>query len=208
MAAGRDDRCADRVWNLYGWQHHAPALSGGAATQRVGSGPAVVMVDVDRFKIINDTYGHPTGDAVLRAVGAALSGAVRAGDVVARLGGDEFAVGLRAVTPAGLARLTERIRDAIGSAPVTAADGWTVTDVSVSIGAAVSPLEPAGVRELLVAADRALYEAKASGRDAVRLAVLVAGDAADRCQLATSPIRWCGQPVGAAVAGLMRAASG
>ena len=104
---------------------------------------------------------------------AALRCAVRSEDVVARVGGDEFAIGLRAVTPIHLARLAERIRIAIRAAPVTAADGWIVTDVSVSIGAAVSPLEPAGVSELL-ATDRALYEAKASGRGGVRLAVLVA----------------------------------
>jgi diguanylate cyclase (GGDEF)-like protein len=110
----------------------------------------------------------------LRAVGAALRCAVRSEDVVARVGGDEFAIGLRAVTPIQLARLAERIRIAIRAAPVTAADGWIVTDASVSIGAAVSPLEPAGVCELLAAADRALYEAKASGRGGVRLAVLVA----------------------------------
>lgn len=124
---------------------------------------------------------------MLRAVGVALSGAVRAGDVVARLGGDEFVIGLRAVTPAGLVGLTERIRTAVGSVPVAAADGWTVADVSVSIGAAVSPWEPAGVRELLAAADRALYEAKASGRDTVRLAVLVASTSSPRDCEASDP---------------------
>ena len=166
------------LWNRYGWQERCGALRR-ADAHRGDVGPAVVLVDVDRFKMVNDTYGHPTGDAVLRAVGAALSGAVRAGDVVARLGGDEFGVVLRGVGPAGLARVTDRIRDAISSTPVTAADGWTVTEVTVSIGAAVGLLEPAGVPELLSAADRALYVAKGSGRDAVRLAVLVASTPPD-----------------------------
>jgi diguanylate cyclase (GGDEF)-like protein len=163
------------LWNAYEWQQQTAALTSGMADRCAGRGPAVVIVDINRFKIVNDTYGHPAGDAVLQAVAVALIGAVRTEDVVARVGGDEFAVGLRAVTPDEVARLAERIRVAIGAKPMTAANGWAITDVSVSIGAAVSPLGPAGMRELLVAADRALYEAKASGRDAVRLAVLVAG---------------------------------
>lgn len=166
------------LWNRYGWQQHCGALRNSDA-HGADVGLAVVLVDVDQFKIVNDTYGHPTGDAVLRAVGAALSGAVRAGDVVARLGGDEFAVVLRGVSPARLARVTDRIRVAISSTRVTAADGWTVAEVTVSIGAAVGLLEPVGVPELLFAADRALYEAKVSGRDAVRFAVMVASTAPD-----------------------------
>jgi diguanylate cyclase (GGDEF)-like protein len=158
--------------NTYGWQRQAGQALTSAADRRPRCGPAVVVVDIDRFKIINDTYGHPTGNVVLRAVGAALTSAFRGEDIVGRIGGDESAVGLRAVTPAELARLAERIRAAISSTPVMAADGCTVTDLSVSVGAAVSPLEPASVRELLAAADSVLYKAKAGGRNAARFAVL------------------------------------
>ena len=162
------------LWNSIGWRRHAAAvLASRGAADRVRCGPAVMVIDVDRFKKVNDTYGHPAGDAVLRAVGAALRGAVRAGDVVGRVGGDEFVVGLGAVTPAELAGLAERVRAAVGRVSVAGADA--TVDVSASVGAAVSPSGPAGVGELLAAADRALYEAKGGGRDGVRLAVVVAG---------------------------------
>lgn len=157
--------------NAHGWRHHAAHTLTSNPGGRPSSGPAVLVIDVDRFKTVNDTYGHLTGDAVLCSVAAAVAASVGADCVAGRIGGDEFAVALPRAAPAELVTLAERIRAAV-NATVTAVDGWTVNDVSVSIGAAVSSPAASSVHALLAAADAALYEAKNAGRDAVRLAVL------------------------------------
>lgn len=141
----------------------------GRAT-RAGSEFALLAVDLDHFKQINDTYGHLAGDIVLRAAGSLLVKAGRAGDVVARVGGEEFAILLADTGSAGAqlfaTRLCERIREfpfEIGSnlAPIT-----LTTSTGVAVGA------PRGVpnfAELLWShADDALYEAKRAGRNCVR----------------------------------------
>ncbi|MEP6999834.1 MAG: GGDEF domain-containing protein [bacterium] len=137
---------------------------------RAGSEFALLAVDLDHFKQVNDTYGHLAGDVVLRAVGSLLIKAGRAGDVVARVGGEEFAILLAETGSAGAhlfaTRLCELIREypfAIGSrvAPVT---------ITTSIGVAVgSPRGVPNFAELLWSrADDALYDAKRAGRDSVR----------------------------------------
>jgi diguanylate cyclase (GGDEF)-like protein/PAS domain S-box-containing protein len=117
----------------------------------------LLLVDVDRFKSVNDTYGHQAGDAALRAVGSALRRRARAGDIVARLGGDEFAVladtGSPSATAKGLLTAVRTAHTGVVGGPLTA-----------SIG--VAGAEPSSTPSTLFeAADRALYAAKRSGRD-------------------------------------------
>ena len=128
-----------------------------------GSGAGVMFIDVDDFKIVNDSLGHAVGDALLVEVGARLRACVRPGDVVARLGGDEFAILLPAVeAPAVQARrVAARILDAFRM-PVSA--GSALVAVHVSIGIAEGLRGGADADELVRRADVAMYAAKAKGK--------------------------------------------
>jgi diguanylate cyclase (GGDEF)-like protein len=117
---------------------------------------AVLMIDVDEFKAVNDERGHHEGDQLLRAIAHAITATVRPGDVAARVGGDEFAVLLPATCVAEACVIGERIRAAVA--------GSAVLPVSLSVG--VAPLSRDS-RIALLAADTALYKAKAAGRDCV-----------------------------------------
>ena len=122
----------------------------------------VLFCDVDRFKRINDEYGHAAGDAVLMAVARRLHHVVRSEDIVARFGGDEFVILAARGDTDGLAHgLAQRIRDVM-SQPIQLSDG-TLLSVSVSVGAATSATASDG-EALLRAADAAMYEAKNRGR--------------------------------------------
>lgn len=124
---------------------------------------AVVVLDLDRFKMVNDTFGHQTGDLVLSEVGRILRAAVRSKTPVARFGGEEFVILLPGVAGAAGLALAERIRLAIDRFDWgNVADGLHVT---VSAGVAHGPM--AGVRELVRLADTALYDAKRAGRNRV-----------------------------------------
>lgn len=144
----------------------ARALPAMAAARRTGSHCSVVMFDIDRFKAINDGFGHPAGDAVLRGVAVAITQSVRGTDVVGRLGGEEFALLLPDDLP-GSAQLADRLRAVVeASVAHPAGPGNRVT-----FSAGVAALDPAGneatLEAALTAADRALYAAKAAGRDRV-----------------------------------------
>lgn len=132
---------------------------------------SVLMLDLDHFKRVNDNHGHPRGDAVLREFAARVQAEVREVDTVARYGGEEFAVVLPETTAAGAENLAERICAAIRAEPFTT-DGTEVPlDVRVSIGCAVYPEHGSTSRDLIHAADRALYSAKEGGRDRWSMAV-------------------------------------
>lgn len=130
------------------------------ADDRVG----VLMVDVDRFKKLNDTYGHAVGDHVLRAVATAIGRTVREDDVPARFGGEEFIVLLRNPTPDVAFDVAERIRRAVAALDLRALG---VPSVSVSVGVAVASQPDVAMDALIAEADRALYRAKRAGRDRV-----------------------------------------
>ena len=133
---------------------------------------SVLMVDLDHFKAVNDTWGHLAGDRALRAVADVLTAGVGPDDVVGRFGGEEFAVLLprrcdRAAT-ATAERLRRAVRDLVVEAPVTG--GPTVRGLSVSIGVATYPTSGGDVDAVMGAADAACYRAKRAGRDRVRVA--------------------------------------
>ena len=133
---------------------------------RHGRPLAVLVLDVDRFKLVNDGHGHQAGDRVLVELAQRLRGLAREVDVVARLGGDEFVVVLPETDLAGGRAFAERVRAAVAERPFRV-DGLELP-VTVSLGVAAFPDHGASLRALLVQGDRALYAAKAAGRNRVR----------------------------------------
>jgi diguanylate cyclase (GGDEF)-like protein len=122
-----------------------------------------VMVDLDHFKQLNDTYGHPTGDAALNAVASALKAGLRATDTAYRYGGEEFAILLRETDLDAGANAAERIRAAIATVTVPGSD----LTVTASLGLAERATSMNDLNDLVAAADAALYTAKRTGRDRV-----------------------------------------
>jgi diguanylate cyclase (GGDEF)-like protein len=137
-----------------------------AETDRFGGTCSLILVDLDHFKQINDTHGHEAGDTVLRHVALVLGDAVRTVDVCARFGGEEIAVLLPQTSQAGALELAERLRSTLERRP-TRYNGQPIR-ATASLGVATYPLPVANSEQLLVAADRALYDAKGSGRNCVR----------------------------------------
>lgn len=137
-----------------------------AQAQRRGGTLAVMFIDVDRFKLVNDTYGHAEGDALLRALAERLSGTLRRGDTLARLGGDEFTVLLPDIARAEDAEtIARKIIDALSSAfPLSAGE----FRASVSIGIAIYPRDGCTAEDLIQHADVAMYKVKRSGKNGFR----------------------------------------
>jgi len=133
---------------------------------------AIIMVDIDRFKIHNDTYGHQAGDECLRQVASVLKHSVRRpADLVARYGGEEFSVILPGADVNGATAVAERMRAEVQAIKLAHAKTVTGHDVTVSLGVAVVvPDQHHSALELVAAADEALYRAKAVGRNQVIVA--------------------------------------
>jgi diguanylate cyclase (GGDEF)-like protein len=127
-------------------------------------------VDLDHFKAFNDRHGHPAGDAALSEVAALLRERVRGHDTVARLGGEEFAVLMVGAGPEAAYRTAERIRASVNAREF----GPSALRLSISIGVATAPEHGCTPAELVREADRALYRAKAAGRNTI---VVAAGEA-------------------------------
>jgi len=142
----------------------------GARVGRTAAELSLLFVDVDYFKRFNDSQGHPAGDAVLAAVGAALAGAVqRPGDQAGRYGGEEFLVLLAQTDLSGACLVAEKVRLAVAALGIPHPDS-PLGRVTVSIGVAARTSEEAtDVETLLASADAALYQAKSAGRNCVRV---------------------------------------
>ena len=135
-----------------------------AQAQRKQQPLSAITFDLDRFKAINDNFGHDVGDETLRATGAAIRELVRGGDHVARFGGEEFVVLLPETTGSDAVLVAEKMRKALASVKVAGLDGGFFT---ASFGVAAYPDDGSNSHELFKAADEALYRAKESGRNRV-----------------------------------------
>jgi diguanylate cyclase (GGDEF)-like protein len=134
--------------------------------EREGGSLGLLMADIDHFKRINDTYGHPAGDTVLREVARRMAAALRGYDRVGRYGGEEFLVLLPRLQPELLQSLAERLREAVAANPISL--GGHALEVTLSIGASyVEEARESTTQRLLLEADTALYEAKRAGRNRV-----------------------------------------
>lgn len=133
--------------------------------ERRGTSCSLLMIDIDHFKALNDTFGHTVGDESLRAVSHLLQSELRTGDMLFRYGGEEFAVILPGTTLKGALVIGERFRRTVQRAP------WPKRAITVSIGAANVDADTKSPLDLLRAADRALYTAKQTGRNRVSAAV-------------------------------------
>ena len=120
------------------------------------------MLDLDKLKQINDTYGHPVGDAAIRQVSIALKSLLRSGDTAARYGGEEFAIILPETPLSEAVLIADRLRRNINRNPVPG-----LGHISASIGAASFPNQASALEDLIDKADRALYVAKRNGRNQV-----------------------------------------
>jgi diguanylate cyclase (GGDEF)-like protein len=153
--------------NAATWEREAAAEV--ARAVRTSSPLAVALLDLDRFKQINDTHGHLLGDEVLRQIASTMTGVLREYDLAGRFGGEEFVMLLPQTRAPDAFKIAERVREHIARLPIGAPGGERIP-VTVSIGvAALDAGSSRELAELLAAADAALYRAKASGRDQVQM---------------------------------------
>jgi len=145
-----------------------------ARAKRFGHELSLIILDLDEFKVVNDTHGHLQGDEVLRLVGRILQSEPRAIDEAARYGGEEFVVALPETGPEGAVELAERIRMRLEGEAVASADGGEAVRVTASFGTATMPGAAEDARHLFEAADEALYEAKRQGKNRVVTAPVAA----------------------------------
>lgn len=143
-------------------------------SRRSASPVGVILIDVDRFKVINDTYGHPFGDVVLQQIARVLAGTIRGTDVISRYGGEEFVVLAHQPTEKGLEKLAERLRERVEQEAFLF--GATRIPVTVSIGAAIiipGRNDTETSARIVSAADECLYKSKSDGRNRVTMRSLV-----------------------------------
>lgn len=161
-----------QVYNMRGWLESAERAL--ARATKSGDNLGILMIDLDYFKWINDSYGHPAGDDVLRNLAQLLDEVTRPTDVVGRFGGEEFLVLLPETDQAQATGAAERIRAAVAQLRIGSTDKRgeriTVSERTASIGVAVYPDHGDSLEKLMQAADAAVYEAKEGGRNQVRLA--------------------------------------
>ena len=139
------------------------------ATRRYKSGLALAMCDIDHFKRVNDTYGHPAGDAVLREVCRRIAACVRKADIAVRYGGEEFMLILPEADVNSLSAIGEKIRLAVATSPVGLGAVGGSLAITLSVGIAAFHADADSADSLIARADRALYRAKENGRNRVEL---------------------------------------
>jgi diguanylate cyclase (GGDEF)-like protein len=165
VAAATDTKTG--LLNASAWQELAQREL--VRSQHTDSPCALLLLDLDHFKRVNDTLGHLAGDSALRAIGEALKRELRGYDAVARFGGEEFVVLLNDLNLEAAVLVAERTLARIRSLEITASDGTAQMRLTASIGLAAQPQHGQHLTDLLEAADVALYAAKHAGRDRVGL---------------------------------------
>ena len=158
----------DGLTGLYRRGHFDQCIAQGLSfVKRHGGRLALLILDIDDFKQVNDTYGHPVGDLVLKTVAECLSLTVRESDMAFRYGGEEFVALLHDADAETARAVGERVRARVEDAKVPAGD--THVSVTVSVGISVFPDTSAAASELVSSADHALYAAKHSGKNRVSM---------------------------------------
>jgi diguanylate cyclase (GGDEF)-like protein len=157
----------DPVTGIFNRRHFGEVLARELSDPESGHPPAVLLLDLDHFKRVNDEHGHLMGDAVLQTVTDRIASVLREDDCLARWGGEEFAVLAPDIDRDGVLALAERAREALAAEPVMVGD--VAIDLTLSVGAALATGGRRTPDALVHAADQALYEAKAAGRNAVRI---------------------------------------
>jgi diguanylate cyclase (GGDEF)-like protein len=166
----RETQRSTQLDGLTGLLNHTAAksqLKAMAEALTVNGSLTVVMIDIDRFKAINDTYGHPVGDQVIRGLAWLLKGRLRSSDMIGRYGGEEFLIALPDVSPEKAGLVVDRIRKDFSNLPHAHASGSLFA--TFSAGIASYPLFSTA-QDLTEAADQALLEAKRMGRNRVERA--------------------------------------
>jgi two-component system, cell cycle response regulator len=158
----------DRLTGLYNRGYFDDRIAAECAfVRRHQSSMAALLIDLDHFKLVNDTYGHPAGDAVLKAAAVKIRESLRAEDLAARYGGEEFVVLARGTDAGGAEVLGQRLRTRIALAQVVSPSGPIKVTASIGVAVMRKDLVYRNAGELIAAADSALYEAKAAGRNRV-----------------------------------------
>jgi diguanylate cyclase (GGDEF)-like protein len=156
----------DTLTHAYNRRYFVQRLASEVAfAQRHHTKVAVIILDVDHFKRVNDTWGHRAGDEVLKTITMAMQGAIRTEDVFARYGGEEFAVLVRGIDHRRAAAFAERLRQTVSRIEISLAE--TALRVTVSAGVASLDPETKTGEDLMLMADERLYLAKSGGRNAV-----------------------------------------
>ena len=163
--------------------------------ERSKSPLTLIMIDIDHFKLVNDTHGHHAGDMLLRDLSSILTKDVRENDTLARYGGEEFVIALPDTACINGAYVAQRLRERVEGTPFSAGSSSTVVRLTVSVGVASFPQDANSKAELLEAADAALYDAKRTGRNQVVLSSELHTKRERRQQPRLSmafPVRVCG----------------
>ncbi len=159
----------DGLTGLFNHRHMQQRLAEEVArAERFGHPVSVLMIDIDRFKRFNGTYGHQAGDRVLAAIARLIRETIRATDVPARYGGEELAVILPQTSLVNACGLAERLRVAVEGLKFQPRRATHPVRVTISVGVATYPDHAAGTAELIDGADQALFQAKRDGRNLVR----------------------------------------
>ncbi|MEM1236833.1 MAG: diguanylate cyclase [Pseudomonadota bacterium] len=181
LEAGLEAAVKDPLTGLFNRRYALPYLNRMAeSAERSGRCFALMLLDLDHFKRINDTYGHSVGDAVLREFAVRISGNLRSMDLIARIGGEEFLVAMPDTTLEQAQHAANRLCALTRAEPFACEETTGGVEVSVSVGLALggqhTPTPPPGsgkpenaIKSLIAQADHALYDAKAAGRDMVRV---------------------------------------
>lgn len=163
------DAYRDPLTGIGNRRRFTESLEGAIGQARLLNQPvSVIAIDIDHFKVVNDTHGHAAGDEVLKRVAGEIGARLRAADVACRVGGEEFAVILRDMDPVAAAALAERLRHGVAAARVPL-EGGPALRVTISLGLAAL-VDGEGGPALVRRADDALYLAKGGGRDRLHVA--------------------------------------